>query len=83
MNEPGNVVEATLADVLPSELSSLMDKVMEVEADGVSSQEELIKRVWGPEYTLGRKRQDIAIPQLMQIRKAIALQLARLRSNAP
>ena len=80
-NEPGKPLEVESDPQLSPELLSLMYRVMEVEADGVANQKELIGRVWGLEYTEGRKFSEIAQPQLMQIRKAIALQLARLRSN--
>jgi hypothetical protein len=82
LNEPGKPLEVESDPNLDPELLSLMYRVMEVEADGVANQKELIALVWGPEYTEGRKFSETAQPQLMQIRKAIALQLARLRSNA-
>jgi hypothetical protein len=80
--QPGKLREAESDPHLDPELLSLLRKVMEAEADGVANQKELIALVWGPEYTDGRKFSEIAQPQLMQIRKAIALQLARLRGNA-
>jgi hypothetical protein len=81
LNEPGKPLEVESDPNIDPELLSLMYRVMEVEADGVANQKELIAQVWGPEYTEGRKFSEIAQPQLMQIRKAIALQLARLRST--
>ncbi len=81
-NQPGKLREVESDPHLDPELLSFMHKVMEAEADGVANQKELISLVWGPEYTDGRKFSEVAQPQLMQIRKAIALQLARLRRNA-
>ncbi len=82
VNQPGKALEVESDSDVPPELLSLMYRVMECEAEGVRNQEEVIERVWGPEYTSGRKRQEVAIPQLMQIRKAIARQVARMRNNA-
>jgi hypothetical protein len=79
---PGKLLKVEGDPNLNPELLSLMYRVMEVEADGVANQKELIALVWGPEYTEGRKFSEVAQPQLMQIRKAIALQLARLRQSA-
>ena len=81
-NQSGKLREVESDPHLDPELLSLMNKVMEAEADGVANQKELISLVWGPEYTEGRKFSEVAQPQLMQIRKAIALQLARLRRNS-
>ena len=58
-----------------------MQRVMEVEADGVANQKALIALVWGPEYTDGRKFMDIAQPQLMQIRKAIAQAVSTMKEQ--
>jgi hypothetical protein len=66
---------------LSPELLSLMHKVMEMEAQGVSTQKDVIAQVWGPEYTSG-DRFYRAQSELLQIRKAIAQQMARLRRNA-
>jgi hypothetical protein len=77
--EQPNEVESD-PDLSP-ELLSLMHNVMEMEAQGTYTQKEVIAQVWGPEYTSGDRFYK-AQSELMQIRKAIALQLARLRSNA-
>ena len=66
---------------LSPELLSLMHNVMEMEAQGTYTQKDVIAQVWGPEYTSGDRFYK-AQSELIQIRKAIALQLARLRSNA-
>ena len=77
--EQPNEVESD-PDLSP-ELLSLMHNVMEMEAQGPYTQKEVIAQVWGPEYTSGDRFYK-AQSELMQIRKAIALQLARVRSNA-